>query len=87
MNELRAQGKKGEYDKDAVESAQEFVPSFEFAPEDIARIYFNSKEDKHGLGYSGIQDTSVLNKSYGEVVSSLKIKQKSKGIRGQVILI
>lgn len=82
VNELRAQGKKGDYDKEAVETAQEFVPTFEFSPEDIARVYFNSKEDKHGLGYSGLQETSVLNQNYGEMMSALKIKQ-GKGIRGQ----
>lgn len=83
-NDDRIHGKRGFYNEEAVKEADEMAPNFLFAPRDFDPSVLKSHEGVHGLGYRGIQHTSVLSEKYGIREASLKIERKGKGISGQV---
>lgn len=60
------------------------APNFQFAPADVDPVISKSCEGLHGLGYRGIQQTSVLSEKYGSVEVALKTRKKGRGISGQV---
>ncbi|KAE9552509.1 hypothetical protein FO519_004289 [Halicephalobus sp. NKZ332] len=62
--EGRARGKKTRFDKSAIEEAEEFAKDFEFLPEDVPSVYFQCKENDHGLGYRPLEG---LSGGYGSV--------------------
>lgn len=87
MNDNRLYGKGGFYDEEAVKEVDEMAPNFLFAPSDFVPAILKSSEGVHGLGYHGIQHTSVLSEKYGTREAALKIEKKGKGISGQVCVL
>ncbi len=67
-----------------VSEAHEMAPAFEFAPDDILVAFLTTKGDQHGLGYTGIESSSILSQNYAQKRSALKTRAKGKGILGQV---
>ena len=61
-------------------SESQFLPSdakgFMFAPKDTAPWQFEGKDDLHGIGYSGMQEQSVL--------GSVKTTKALYGMSGEV---
>lgn len=51
--------------------------------EDVLLHYLKSRNGVHGLGYEGLKFSSILCQDR-RLESALKLKAKSKGIRGQV---
>lgn len=87
MNDDRAHGKEGFYNEEAVKEADEMAPNFLFAPNDFNPIVLKPSEGFRGLGYRGMQHTSVLSEKYGICETALKMDKKGKGISGQVCFI
>ncbi|VDK73203.1 unnamed protein product [Litomosoides sigmodontis] len=83
LNDDITRGKRGFYNEEAVKEADEMAPNFLFAPTDFDPTILKSHEGVHGLGYRGIQHTSVLSQKYGVLEAGLKIERKGKGISGQ----
>uniref|UniRef100_F1KVZ8 G patch domain-containing protein 1 n=1 Tax=Ascaris suum TaxID=6253 RepID=F1KVZ8_ASCSU len=83
LNELRARGRVGSFNEEAVREVEEMAPGFEFAPDDVLSHYLHSRDGVRGLGYEGLRTSDVLSERYGMQEASLKTKPKSKGIRGQ----
>uniref|UniRef100_A0A915PBV7 G-patch domain-containing protein n=1 Tax=Setaria digitata TaxID=48799 RepID=A0A915PBV7_9BILA len=83
LNEDRTRGKQGFYNEEAVMEADEMAPYFLFAPRDFDAAILKSSVGVHGLGYRGIQHTSVLSEKYGILEAALKIQKKGRGISGQ----
>ena len=84
MREALIDGKSTEFDEEAVKEVEELAKVNELSPEDIPLRNFKSKENLHGLGYSGLGETNILSESYGKATATLKTRKQSKGIRGQV---
>ncbi|CAJ0942434.1 unnamed protein product, partial [Mesorhabditis belari] len=55
----------------------------ELSVEDSLVEVLKSIEGLHGLGYTGLQSTSILNENFGQTSAALKSGRKSRGISGQ----
>uniref|UniRef100_A0A1I7XRY8 G-patch domain-containing protein n=1 Tax=Heterorhabditis bacteriophora TaxID=37862 RepID=A0A1I7XRY8_HETBA len=65
------------------EQIARIAPEFELTQEDVLISQLQPMEGVHGLGYEGLRPTTVLDQSYGRMATTLKMKEKSRGIRGQ----
>lgn len=83
VNDARSRGEAARFDEKAVRDVEELAPDIEFAPDDIPRLFFQSNDSQHGIGYKPLEHSNVLDESFGHKVSALKTKMKSRGIRGQ----
>ncbi|EFO24081.2 G-patch domain-containing protein [Loa loa] len=83
LNDDRTHRKEEFYNEEAVREADEMAPNFLFAPSDFDPPILKSSEGVHGLGYRGMQHTSVLSEKYGILETALKVEKKGKGISGQ----
>lgn len=57
VREAVNRGEIAKFDKEIVEEMEARVPSAEFSPEDVPSLFFNPKENSHGLGYNRLKDS------------------------------
>uniref|UniRef100_A0A0N5A8B8 G-patch domain-containing protein n=1 Tax=Syphacia muris TaxID=451379 RepID=A0A0N5A8B8_9BILA len=82
-NEHRLYGIKTKLDEEDICESERMAPGFLFSPQDIESFALRSHEGTHGLGYEGLKKSDILSENYGVLEAAMKIKAKSKGIRGQ----
>lgn len=83
MIDARSRGEKVYFDERRVRDIEEFAPDIEFSPDDIPKLFFESNDKQHGMGYEPLKNSNVLDESFALKVDSLKTKANSKGIKGQ----